>query len=393
MNIIRRDKSAVRFRELAETLRQKIVRGEYRPGDLIPSEPELGSIYHVSRMTVRNAVELLVQEDLLRKERGRGRGTVVLRQGVRRSRNRVGLSFGTMSVASRDQWNLSDTSPVMQGITESLNIWESNLNVFTLAPGVNQLEYVKSIVGRNIIDGLFLFPMAEYTAGIVGYLRENKIPTVFIATTSTDSPALPPGIPSVRIDETAGIDIFLEQHRNSYRSLSFLGTDGSELDRTIRLFNLSRGIRNFKVSSFRLAPGSDYFADVKKVLRDLSSDRENLLLVATNELTSYADAAISSLALRVPGQLSVACFKHYVHLPERAESRFSHISRDYIGVGRAAGKMMLEIAGVNMPEPGLTLDRSLLFPSEFVDRGTTRTAGSPPAGESQKKRIAVKNDL
>ena len=57
-------------------LLKKIQSGLLRPGERIPSEPELERIYGVSRVTVRGAIEMLAQEGLVEKNRGK-KGTVV----------------------------------------------------------------------------------------------------------------------------------------------------------------------------------------------------------------------------------------------------------------------------------------------------------------------------
>lgn len=58
--------------QLQEILRKQIGAGEYKPGDLIPSEKELQERFGVSRITVRNAINGLVFEDLLVKKQGHG---------------------------------------------------------------------------------------------------------------------------------------------------------------------------------------------------------------------------------------------------------------------------------------------------------------------------------
>lgn len=56
--------------QLKEIIGNKIVNGEYT--GRIPSERELGSEYHISRSTVRQAIEQLVREGILEKRHGRG---------------------------------------------------------------------------------------------------------------------------------------------------------------------------------------------------------------------------------------------------------------------------------------------------------------------------------
>lgn len=71
--------------QIEQAIRQRIESGQYAVGSRIPSEPELAAMFGVSRMTVRQAVEGLVQEGLL--TRGRGRGTFVTRPPLERTVN------------------------------------------------------------------------------------------------------------------------------------------------------------------------------------------------------------------------------------------------------------------------------------------------------------------
>ena len=54
-----------RFRIIAGELRQQIRDGVYQAGECIPSESMLTRQFRVSRGTVRDALALLIQENLL----------------------------------------------------------------------------------------------------------------------------------------------------------------------------------------------------------------------------------------------------------------------------------------------------------------------------------------
>lgn len=71
-NTIIQDSSAPYYRQLYEILRKDIVEGERHPGDLLPSESELIDRFEVSRVTVRQAMDLLVQDGLVYRRRGLG---------------------------------------------------------------------------------------------------------------------------------------------------------------------------------------------------------------------------------------------------------------------------------------------------------------------------------
>lgn len=56
------------YLQISEAIRS----GKFQPGDLLPAEVELCSIYGVSRITIRKAMERLVEEGRVVRQRGRG---------------------------------------------------------------------------------------------------------------------------------------------------------------------------------------------------------------------------------------------------------------------------------------------------------------------------------
>ncbi|MFQ5730071.1 MAG: GntR family transcriptional regulator [Waddliaceae bacterium] len=60
------------YYQIANLLRRKIEDGEFGAGDKIPKETELAEAFGVSRVPIRQALALLVQDGLLYRQRGRG---------------------------------------------------------------------------------------------------------------------------------------------------------------------------------------------------------------------------------------------------------------------------------------------------------------------------------
>lgn len=58
--------------QIAASLRSMIQSGSLAPGSLLPSEKQLCDTFGVSRMTLRQAYDLLDREELVRSQRGRG---------------------------------------------------------------------------------------------------------------------------------------------------------------------------------------------------------------------------------------------------------------------------------------------------------------------------------
>ncbi|HCM9128068.1 TPA: GntR family transcriptional regulator [Enterobacter asburiae] len=68
------------YRQIAEALREKINEGELKPGDALPTESSLQEAFNVSRVTVRQALKLLTEEQIV--ESIQGSGTYVKEERV-----------------------------------------------------------------------------------------------------------------------------------------------------------------------------------------------------------------------------------------------------------------------------------------------------------------------
>lgn len=90
MNTLLQDSPAPYYQQLYTILRKEIVDGRWTPGDMLPSEKELIDQFEVSRITVRQALEMLVNDGLI--FRRRGLGTFVAVPKIEQGLNRI-VSF------------------------------------------------------------------------------------------------------------------------------------------------------------------------------------------------------------------------------------------------------------------------------------------------------------
>ncbi len=72
------------YLQIAEVLRQRIDRGIWRQGDLLPTLVELMAEFDVAKVTVRQAIKLLEADGLLLPQRGRGTVVTGAPRGQRR---------------------------------------------------------------------------------------------------------------------------------------------------------------------------------------------------------------------------------------------------------------------------------------------------------------------
>ena len=165
MNSLVHNSPSPYYQQLYAILRKEIVDGRWLPGDMLPSETELIEQFEVSRITVRQALEMLVNDGLIFRRRGRGTFVAVpkIEQGLSRivsfteDMRRRGLHPGTEILAagleSADQ-DVADKLQISEGEelvhierlrladAEPLSIEISHL-VHRYCPGVLDHDYAE----------------------------------------------------------------------------------------------------------------------------------------------------------------------------------------------------------------------------------------------------------
>lgn len=60
------------YQQLYDILRSELMRGQWKPGDMLPAESEFIERFAVSRITVRQVLDMLVRDGLIYRQQGRG---------------------------------------------------------------------------------------------------------------------------------------------------------------------------------------------------------------------------------------------------------------------------------------------------------------------------------
>jgi len=131
---------------LAQELRARIRAGEWRPGERIPSEPELARQETVSRSSMRAAITMLEEEGFV--SRRHGSGTYVTHRPA--LPNELGRNFGVSRMIASEGLEpgtveeSSGTEPAPRAVAEILGIEEGER--------VSALRRVRTADGRPVVD-------------------------------------------------------------------------------------------------------------------------------------------------------------------------------------------------------------------------------------------------
>lgn len=131
---------------LAQELRARIRAGEWRPGERIPSEPELARQETVSRSSMRAAITMLEEEGFV--SRRHGSGTYVTHRPA--LPNELGRNFGVSRMIASEGLEPGTveesfgTEPAPRVVAEILGIEEGER--------VSALRRVRTADGRRVVD-------------------------------------------------------------------------------------------------------------------------------------------------------------------------------------------------------------------------------------------------
>jgi len=86
------------YAQLAESIKIKIINGTFKVGDKIPSEREMAATYQITRVTVRRAINSLIEEGVLKANKGSGTYVASVPEDFRR----ITLGEGSSSRLTQD---------------------------------------------------------------------------------------------------------------------------------------------------------------------------------------------------------------------------------------------------------------------------------------------------
>lgn len=152
--MINHNSSVPMYIQISKQLSEAICQGEYGPGDKLPSENNLCQEFEVSRITVRQALNLLIQQDLAFSVHGKG--TFVKPPALNHELNKI-ISFSRVlqQKGLKGHTCIQSFNPDCQDETAVSRIGSSvsNLNLIgyaTQTPVVYYRSYFPSELGLNM---------------------------------------------------------------------------------------------------------------------------------------------------------------------------------------------------------------------------------------------------
>jgi DNA-binding GntR family transcriptional regulator len=159
------------YRSIAKDLLQKIESEFYVKGDILPTEAKLGLIYNVSRVTIRQAIRLLVEENYVKKVQGSGTHVIYSKQMQTLDRSAKIIAFS-------DEMRLLGKTPsakiIAFQLTQANHVLAKELNI---EEGSSIFFYERMLYGDNFpycFEQGFM-PVAYFPDLTIAHLEASKI--------------------------------------------------------------------------------------------------------------------------------------------------------------------------------------------------------------------------
>jgi len=173
-----RENGAPLYTQLAHLLRLNIRRGSLRAGEAILPQRQLSSMWNVSEVTVRRAMQTLAQEGLL--EARPGSGTVIASPANADSSNDAASSAHRSHRIGIVSAQLTDGYPFLSRMMEQVQS-EPDAHIFqffSVPVNESSLESFRRMLPLGDLDGLLL--MSPVNLGLVSLCQQIKLPYVLL---------------------------------------------------------------------------------------------------------------------------------------------------------------------------------------------------------------------
>ncbi|MGB4627469.1 MAG: GntR family transcriptional regulator [Erysipelotrichaceae bacterium] len=198
--------------QLYSALLQSINNGKYKPGDKLPTEHQLAEMFSVSRVTVRNAIQRLVNEGYIVKKHGKGS---FVKEKVYRSK----LHFDNSFTANCLKNNAKPSTKIIEatltaGSDELLNKLKCKSDKLIKLTRIRKVDDIPCIIEIDYLPDRFKFLLSQNLTdtSLTTFIENNtdNIPTKFVDNfsisysnkVSSEYLKCPLGTPLLKIEQT-----------------------------------------------------------------------------------------------------------------------------------------------------------------------------------------------
>ncbi|MDC7236641.1 MAG: GntR family transcriptional regulator [Sphaerochaetaceae bacterium] len=287
------------YETIYEEIKTQILNKEIKQGSLLPSEKELSEKFHANRTTIRKALLLLVDDNLVVKEPGIGtRVYIQLKDDSIRNNNPL---LGTIALVLPPSENKMDriSQPFYSEFFYFAEKELQPLGYTLLYSSLDNKEHFESLIEHQKLDGIIF--MSNIPDQFIDIAKINNIPSILVNNYS-------PNLVSILSDNVFGMgaltDYLISLGHKSFILFTGLTNYLSTKERLIGCTNsfLNNNIKNYEIENIGWDPNQAYL----KALEIFKRDKIPTAFICFNDNLAFGCLrAAREVGLNVPEDLSI----------------------------------------------------------------------------------------
>lgn len=347
-----------KYMQIKIDIESKITSGHYMPGDRIPSENELASQYGVSIITSRKALELLVHDELIYREKGRG-SFVKARLPIQSGDSHKDIvTFILLS------YDFSD-SATMQLIKGAYTVLTEKKKSMIVEYSKDAPDREAAIIEKCIQDrsaGVILFSAdPEKNVDKLAELNSNNIPFVLVDRGITRFP--------VNIVACYNLDgsYMAAKHliTSGHQKILFIGNNSHILTEQLRYQGLEIALRENGIKHDSRLIASDFAQNPLAFLEIVEEHHPSAIMCVNDLVACKVTEILRENLILVPQDISVTGFDD-ADIAKYNHPKLTSVRQDFFEIGKRAAELLIDL--IYNKRKGCT---QIYLPVELVIREST----------------------
>lgn len=365
MDSIRKDSPIPIYKQLAEVIRDQVLKGELRPGDQLPGEWELAKSYKISRSSVRSTIDLLVNSGMVVKIHGKG--------NFIQDWTEMNSNGGVIALLVPDS-RVFLFSNVLNGALNAAKSRGYTLIISFLGKDEREEEQNIDQLRQHGVKGFVIFPRnnISYDSAIWRLYREN-FPFVLIDRHFSELPAAFVGIDNLQ----AAFEVVNHLASLGYRTIGFSTTTSMKTStvqerfegyqKALRLYDIPyypRWLFDTQLaSSSPVIPEEDEAGQVE-IFRSFFQQRGHPeAIFSVNDITAYLlGGAAKAEGIAIPADMALAGMDDDEYA-RRTEVPLTTMRQPFEEIGARATHMLID----HLRGSPLRIER-IILPTQLVIR-------------------------
>ena len=363
MKIIDGSSAVPKYHQLKELLIEKIIAGEWKPGEKISAEKEIVNKCDCSLITVNKAVSKLVEEGYVFRERGRG--TFVSPKSLwGNSEEPIVLKLIGMVVP--DVTNEFGRT-IVRGVEDYLHTRGYSLIIGNHDQNIDKAQNYVSLLLKKHIDGIVFSPVLgenyeEKNARILHKLNHRDIPLVLIDKYLRNMDCS--YVVSDNIESSFKMTESLI--KSGHKKIAVVtGLDCSSFED--RLTGYIEALKKYSISfdpDFVLEYDARRIdaGDIEMIVNFLSKKKSFSAIYAFNStLSKGVILALEKLGRKIPGDITLVSYDNHL-LPHSAETKLIRVNQPENMMGKKAAELIIQLIEKRSRKPEKIILKSEILP-------------------------------